>query len=337
MGAPRSAPVSVAALALLASTLCVAPSLRAQPTWWARAREPRAVQTQALLVAVEGMLARASVAASVDPALPRRFTLAGLALLHLGRVEREGDPRLAFFLGELLVDREVERWGEARRVLTAALAREPEAPEAARAWFNLAIACDKLGDPGCARDAYDAALELTWEPEARANVLLNRGEAHMTLGQLEAALADYRAALTVARSPALVALAYYGLGVALERSGDLPAALRAMSAGNAIRVHPSIDSALDLPSVFFIPPYEVHYYRALAALAQARLEEQPEARRQGLEQAARHWSRYLEADAAAPWAGHARARRRALARELRALERRLGRGARARQAGAPAP
>jgi tetratricopeptide (TPR) repeat protein len=197
-----------------------------------------------------------------------------------------------YLLADLLIDASLGREEEARRILERALEQAPDSPLAGRGWFNLAIASAKLGDPSRERQAYTRALEIVWEPRFRANILINRGESAMVQGDLTAAIKDYRAAIRAASTPDHQSLAHYGLGIALERSGDLPAALDAMRVAENITI-PPWGSALDLPGVFFVPAYDKHYYRALGAMAIARDASSPAAKRAELERAADHFRSYL--------------------------------------------
>ena len=126
---------------------------------------------------------------------------------------------------------------------------------------------------------------------------MNRGESSMVTGRLAEAIADYRSAVRDAGSPDTQALALWGLGVALERSGDLPSALDAVEKAAVIRLPiagvPNA-TALDLPSVFFVPAYDVYYYKALGAMASARAAERPDEKKIDLEAAIFEWDRYLE-------------------------------------------
>lgn len=304
------------ALALL---VYAAGTARAEPSIWDAAREPRAARDYQTLVAVERMVARDD-SAWFDPALPQRFMRAALAMVELAEGTESRDARLLFIAGDLLSDPLVGRDEDARKLLDRALALEPASPLAGRAWFNLAIASARLGDPKREREAYSRALERVWEPGFRANILANRGESSMVLGELESAISDYRRAIAVADRPDLSALAYYGLGVALERNGDLPRALDAMVVASAIQI-PGVGSALDLPSVFFVPAYDIHYYRALASMAEARAAQKPELVAVSLLDAGEHWQKYLEQ--AVPdghrWVGHAKRHQAALLGRLQKL------------------
>jgi len=291
--------------AVLVAVAASAPA-RAEPSLWDKARDPAATRDYETLVAVERMIARDETA-WFDPTLPGRFMRAALAIVELAGGTASRDARLLFVAGDLLSDPAVGRDEDARKLLDRALELEPSSPLSGRAWFNVAIASARLGDPKRERAAYSEALERVWEPGFRANILANRGESNMVLGELDLAILDYKRALGAADRPDLTALAYYGLGVALERNGDLPRALDAMASATAIQL-PGVGSALDLPSVFFVPAYDIHYYKALAAMALARAATKPEAAAAHLLDAGEAWQKYL--DVAVPerqrWVGNAK-------------------------------
>jgi tetratricopeptide (TPR) repeat protein len=310
-------------LACALAPLCaiaVTAEAHAQPSVWDLARDGKTARAHHTLIAVERMLERADRA--FDPMLSRNFTRAGLAMLELAGGDELPDPRVRFLLADLLIDASLGREEQAVEILERALEQAPDSPLAGRAWFNLAIASAKLGHPERERLAYTRALEVVWGPRFRANIYMNRGESNMVLGDLEQALKDYREAIRLAAGPDHQALAHYGLGIALERSGDLPAALDAM------RIAESIRGALDFPGVFFVPAYDLHYYRALGAMAGAKFAPDDKTRLGELERAAIEWQAYL-LDAEPDnhrWVLNARLHLSAVERELRrvALEARKG-------------
>ena len=271
------------AVALASALLLVPAPASAQPSIWDQAKQPRLAKAEHVLRAVERMFFRAQEAA-FDPDMQADFTRSALAMLELAGGSALPDVRLRFLIGELLVNPAIGRYGEAESLIRRALKEAPRHPLAGQAWFNLAIAEAKLHHPKLEIDAYNHALLPSWRPELRANIYMNRGESRMVLGQLEPALADYRRAIQLAPQPELSALAYYGLGITLERSGDLPSALDAMHKANDIRV-PPYGSALDMSSVFFVPPYDLFYYKALSAMADARDADKPAKKIAGLERA----------------------------------------------------
>jgi tetratricopeptide (TPR) repeat protein len=171
---------------------------------------------------------------------------------------------------------------------------------------------------------------MTWQPDARATLLLNRAETRMARGDLQRAIDDYRQSLALASDPELRALGYYGLGISLERDGDLPSALGAMRAASAARPPTLPRSVLDGPGVFFLPRYDRHYYEALEAMASAEQASDPEVKLLELQRAIGHWSRYLTyaEPAAHRWVRNARLHRLACTREFDELARREREGRR---------
>lgn len=243
---------------------------RAEPSIWDAAKDPRAARASFLLRAVERKLVQAHDA-NFDPGAPSRITRGALAMMELARGRDLPDPRLHFLLGALLTDSAVRRFRDARAELQRALAEAPDSPLAGDAWFNLGITYASLDQPRKEIEAYGHALDRLWQTDQRATVYMNRGEAWMRLFQLEPAIADFRKATTLAATPETIALADYDLGVALERSGDLPSALDAVAHAVASRSPYSRSrSVLDESSVFFVPAYEKYYYRALEAMTIAR-------------------------------------------------------------------
>lgn len=287
----------------------------AQPSIWDAARNPRAKQAYAAFVAAERMQEQA-LDRFEDPRLPRDFTLAASALLELSGGVKLHEPRLNYLLGDLLLDSSltINRTRDAERLLRLALTEAPDSPLASQGWFNLAIAEAKLGEPQGEYDAYSHALELQFDPEVRATIFANRAESSMVAGNLKAAIRDYRRAVALSQLPHAQALAEWGLGVALERSGDLPSALAAIDLALQIRLpSPPYAStlALELPEVFFVPDYDVHYYRALGAMAEARRVSTPSERKAALAEAIAHFTAYLERAEPdrQPWIPNAKAHR----------------------------
>jgi tetratricopeptide (TPR) repeat protein len=305
----------------------------AQPSFWAKARERELGRAHETLVAAERM---ADYAAEVRTERSQGdFMRAVVAMLELAGVSKLPDPRLRFLYGHALA--EIQRDESARRVLERALSEATDSALAARGWFDVAIASARSGDPGREHAAYSRALALTWDAELRAVLQMNRGESSMVAGRLTEAIADYRSAVRNADAPDTQALALWGLGVALERSGDLPSALEAIEKAVVIRLPiagvPNA-TALDHPNVFFVPAYDVYYYKALGAMASARAAQRPDEKKIDLEVALFEWDRYLEQ--AEPgghtWVVNARRLRSRCERDLEKLSRELARAARKKPA-----
>jgi tetratricopeptide (TPR) repeat protein len=198
---------------------------------------------------------------------------------------RPGDLAAALSLAEtqLVADRPADAAATLARALPRTLtaggpaALDP-ATDGARAWFELAVAFSKLGRYGDAADAYTAIVA---GGRADAAVYANLGEVLMAAGRLPEAEARYRDAVAVAdeeptgirraRSQDL-ALAYYGLAVALDRDGASRASHEMM--GRALAEDPG-GSMLKVATVpgsdlFFLPEGDVFYYLGLAAELEGR-------------------------------------------------------------------
>ena len=323
--------------------LSAAPA-QAAPSIWQRVQRPAAVSQQLILNRIERLLSSVSL-----PELEADLSAGAIALSQLGQdgwpclaggraakveppLEIVLDARLEYLVGGALLDTGAGREPEARCMLERALRDAPESPLAAHGWSDLAIASAKLGDRNAEQAAYLRALELTWEPDARGNLLANLAESDMALGDLPRAIRGYRQALRSSSQPELIAGAYFGLAVALDRSGDLPSALTVAKHAVSVQLPPTLfpaGSVLDLPNVFFTPSYELYYYKALGAMATAQLAKDDVARHDALADAAEEWTRYLlRAEAArAPWAARAALHQAGIERQLLELSKKMPKNA----------
>jgi tetratricopeptide (TPR) repeat protein len=234
------------------------------------------------------------------------------------------DPRLEYLIGGALIEAQVDRDIDARCILERALLDAPDSPLAAEGYFNLAIVAGKLGDRKAERAAYLRALDVTWDPDIRANVYGNLAESDMGAGDLKRALREYHIAVAASQQADALSLAYFGLAVALDRSGDLPSALDAAKQAISVQLPTTLfstSSVLDLPTVSFTPSYEVHYYKALGAMAAALLAKDAAPQREALADAVEQWTAYLvgaEPDQA-PWVQPAKLHKASVERELSKL------------------
>ena len=331
----KLAPVALATWAALAAALAPRPAA-ADPSLWQRARDPRLAEQQLVQNRIERVLGSIGLS-EFDPELSAAAIAMSVLTQTLPTCTRGAEAQLDYtpqqarfdyLIAGALVDSHTDREADARCLLERALRSAPTSPLAADGWFHLAIAADKLGDRAAERDAYVHALGLTWQPEIRANLRVNLAESEMATGDLKGALREYHLAVFDAREPDTLSAAYYGLAVALDRSGDLPSALTAARDALQIQLPPTlfpVSSVLDLPGTFFTPSYEIHYYKALGAMASARQAKDDVARRDALADAAEHWAAYLvPADAdASPWAARAHLHQARIERELSALTAKL--------------
>jgi tetratricopeptide (TPR) repeat protein len=293
----------------------------ADPSLWQRAANPRARAEAKLLASLERMLDDASRGGMLEIGLDRELARAAVAMVELSGVGDEpSDPRLACAEALALIEADVGREADARRLLERTLEGLPDGSRAASLWNSLAVALGRLEDPRAQYRAYSRVIELTWDPEVRALAFYNRGEVAMHERDLAGARADYEQAIRGGRDPSIVALARYGLAVAEERLGDLPAAYATLDKALAVRlpVPPfTSEDPLDLTSVFFVPAYEENYIRALRAMAAARRATDAAERRDAYEIAVAEWDTYLaRATDTDPYRENAQSHRTRAQREL---------------------
>lgn len=276
-------------------SLSVSDAAAAAPNLWDRARDPAADFASRVL----RRIARERYPRDELPG----FDLEREQLLAHGsaiKIELAGGLALPsvplhLFYGQALIDANIGRDAEAREILLKALEVAPDPEFAADGWFEVAIASSRVGDFEGAREAYTRALETEWDMDRRARNLMNRAEEAMASGDLQAARQDYALALGATQSTEIYALAEWGLGVALARDGELLEGLehvrRAVSIRFQVDGRPAL--AIDLPTVFYTPDYEIEYYRALAAMAFSLQAEDPPAAVRALAQALDHLYSYL--------------------------------------------
>jgi tetratricopeptide (TPR) repeat protein len=268
----------------------------AAPTLWQRAREPGAALHYKARIRAEQLFEQASDSRA-DAQLLRDLSLGGAALMELsGGAKR--DPWQAVLLGRILLDGRPGREREALALIESGVHRLPDSEFKRASLFDAGLGAMLSGDLEHANRAFTAALSLAWHPDYRASIHRNRGKARMLAGRLSEAVSDFRAAVQLARGVEVMALAHFGLGVALERSGDYPQALLAVGRGVALRLpvppYPS-ESVLDLPNLRWFPEYDAHYFRALGAMSEAAVASSSELERDRYELAVESWEQYLPA------------------------------------------
>lgn len=257
-------------LLLVLAALVVAPPLAAEPTIWQRVLRPSARHEELARLRAEQLFDQSSEA-SGDQELLRELLRGSAALLELSGAAKR-DPWQAVLLGRVLLDARPGREREAVRLIELGVAGLPDSDFKRASLFDLGVGYMLLGDLERADAALTRALELAWDPDYRSSIYRNRSNARMMAGWLRAAVADARAAVLLARGPEVVALSHFKLGVALERSGDYPQGMQAIASGVSVRlaVPPyATESVLDLPYLRWMPEYDGHYYRALAAMSEA--------------------------------------------------------------------
>jgi hypothetical protein len=285
---------------LLAAVGSHAAGAQAQPSLWQRAREPGLAAREKARVRAEQLFDQATDP-HADPSLLRDLSMGSAALLELSGGPRR-DPWQAVLLGRVLLDAQPGREREAMALIESGIGRLPDSDFKRASWFDVGLASMISGELAHADRAFTAALALAWDPDYRASIHRNRGKARMLAGYLQEAVADFRAAVQLARGVEVMALSHFGLGVALERSGDYPQAMLEVGRGVAVRlpVPPyASESVLDLPTLRWIPEYDVHYFRALGAMTEAEAADSAELELDRYEAALESWDQYVpEADAA---------------------------------------
>lgn len=281
-------------LSLLGALVAAPRAALAEGSIWQRAREPELRRAAEAVEQIERLMAMGEE--SDSPQAGRDFALAAVAAGELAGASRLPGARLRCVFGRALL--EAGNYRRAAEVLSRAVDELVPGPLAASCYSTYGLALAYLGETKREIEAFTRALAFAERRIQRAHLLYNRADARMAEGQLAAAIEDYRSAIAIGQQPETTALAYYGLAVALDRYGDLPAAWQALEAAHRITSPfsglPGID-LLDAPGVFFVPDYDKHYYRGLSHMAAARSAATDEERRNHLERALVHWGAFLDA------------------------------------------
>jgi len=261
--------------ALLAALAGVSTVARADtpPSKWECAKDPAVCERYALHLHVqEYMYPPGPDVRKIREALLERAR----AELEAASAATSPDVRLRFDLGE--VYQGLRHYEEAARVLEPALAMAPRHSAALRAWRALADAAAHLERARQELDAYDAYLSLAPDDPWTLEVLGNRAEAEMRLGNLEQAVAGYRDVIErIEHAPFgqvedfdVLVLARWGLAVALDRSGDSGDAQHEASVVAQQDPDERIIGRTEEEGVFFRPEYERDWYLALGRGEHAR-------------------------------------------------------------------
>jgi tetratricopeptide (TPR) repeat protein len=284
------------ALAAAATLLLLAAPVTAEPTLWQKAQAPGSTARAKARLRAEQLFDQASDPRA-DVETLRDLSLGSAALMELSGEARR-DPWQQVLLGRVLLDAQPGREREALQLLESGLPALPDTDFKRQSLFDLGLGAMFAGEMEHAARAFTAALALAWKPDDRATIHRNRGKARMLSGQLLGAVADFRAAVALARGVEVMALSRFGLGVALERSGDFPQGMQEIARGVAMRLpvppYPS-ESVLDLPGLRWIPEYDVHYFRALGAMSEAEIADSSELLQDRYETALESWEQYIPA------------------------------------------
>jgi tetratricopeptide (TPR) repeat protein len=284
-----------AALGTLAALL-MATTARADPTFWQRASDPFAQARAKARLRAEQLFDQANDPRA-DPDTLRELSLDSAALLELGGGAKR-DPWQEVLLGRALFDADPGRQREALQLIERGLVGLPASEFKLASLFDLGLGAMLGGELERADRAFTLALSIAWDADTRAVIHRNRGKERMLVGRMPAAVADFRAAVRLARHPEVLALSHFGLGVTLERSGDYPQGMQEIARGVAVRllVPPyASESALDVATLRWFPGYDVHYFRALSAMSEAAAADSRELEQERYEAALESWDQYLPA------------------------------------------
>jgi tetratricopeptide (TPR) repeat protein len=300
------------------------------PNDWDAVRDPALRERYELHAAVsrlfEAHVREKSRSRFGSPELADQYLLQARTMLELADAAHSPDAQLRFDVGrvyQLFAERSPsanqEMFRRAAEVLDSAVTMAPTHPATEDALLQLAT-CYARFDTQKEVATYERLLAVAENPRTRAVSYLNRSEALMRLGHLDQALEDARYAVELDASPSDTALANMDLAVELDRYGDGYGARKAAEA--AVRGYPEVVHMLISEdgdrSVFFVPDYDKHWYRAAAVSVLARACAQNACIDPGSEsQAVRaesywrsasiEWDRYLAlADVTTPWLGVAR-------------------------------
>ncbi|MFO7179374.1 MAG: hypothetical protein DIU78_011800 [Pseudomonadota bacterium] len=307
--------VTLAAAAVLAA----APGFAA-PTLWERTRDPAAARAERALRRLERIF-DGVVQAEGDLQMMQDFRLGTLAIAEMSGAHAFTQPRLRLLLARVLIEADIGREEQAAELARAVLDRLAPGEVWLEAEARVVLAAAAKTPEASLREIA-RALPLAWHPGTRSSLLRRRADAHMARGDVLASVADYRAAIPATGFAAESALARFGLAVALERSGNLPAALEELRLARLIapRVHGAELGVLSLPGVFAFRPWDTHYAIALAELGAIPGAADTSAAALSCEKAMAGFQEYL---AAAPpsdsWSPAARAHLKALEPTCRTL------------------
>jgi tetratricopeptide (TPR) repeat protein len=311
--------LTLAFRAALGAGILPLPLANADPGFWRRVAEPeraveqwRWVKAQRDRVVADAFGDARAAALGAARALLRYEIADGTRLL---------ETRLMFLLGRSLIAAGGEYQEQGLNVLREALQRFGDEDSARGAWFDVGLTASQLGQLELSEMALRKSLEEEWQEPRRVRALLELAAIHMRQEQLRLAIGEYRVALQDARGPEGRALARWGLGVALDRDHDYPAALpHLLAAAKARFGNMATLGVLELPQVQLHPRHEVYYYRALGQMAVATEQEGTPLHVSSLQGAQLMWLSYVQAAKPTdPWLPQARQHLARVRRELSLL------------------
>jgi tetratricopeptide (TPR) repeat protein len=260
-------------LAALALVALPAKDVRAEgPDAWDRARAPNLAHREQTMAAVDQALTTAALirrsadmSRSAARALVQDQSRVAWALLQ------ELEPGDCVTADVCFAEVQAASIGDDDRALIQVASRAerlfPGDERLADCQFELAVAYARTGRRDLEIAAYTRHLDAVSSDNRRFTALSNRAESRFALGDPEGAMIDYREAIRIRPGHDGV-LARLGLAFTLDHLGDFSGALRES------RESAQVDtprSQLEEPGVFFVPPYEIDWYRALVSVGRAEI------------------------------------------------------------------
>ena len=315
---------AVISAVVVAVALLLSGSADAQPSVWKQAaRRELRPQTQALSK-IDRLLAEEFHLFLELPTSFRRGLLLARARKMLENIgaARSKDPAIRFRLGQVYYklftfERDEKLLQMAAQHLAFVGRSNAARSMRSEALSDLAICYARLGRHREEVEAYTQALAIEPHSKDRAVLLANRAEGLMVQGNISGAVRGYRASIKETpseRMPFGVVTTMWGLGVALDRSGDLEGALEQI---RAARTHDSGDELIHSDNWFYVPAYDDSWYMALGHWQHARAAENQEMRLEAYRNSITAWRSYIErAPASDHWVALAGLRLKQCEREL---------------------
>jgi tetratricopeptide (TPR) repeat protein len=249
----------------MALALSAGPARADSGTLWAKTRHPETERRRELVLEAENLERRARLHRArgradnllVDSELSR-----AAILLYEAGAATSSDHALRFRLAAVYSMQ--RQYARALPLLESIVRADAPPPLRAAAFAELGIAYAELGRTEDEIVAYGEALRLEPRAHERARLLSNRAEAYMLLGDVTGAVTGYRAAIALLSADYMLGgtgpTTLWGLGVALDRSGDLDSGLDSI---RVARIYDPEDRMINGDGWFYVPPYDRYWYEAL--------------------------------------------------------------------------
>ncbi|AKT44131.1 tetratricopeptide repeat protein [Chondromyces crocatus] len=294
---------------LLLGVLWLLPTaVQARPSVWARARDPQGEKQRETIRTAERLLLKSEQEeGGLSPQMAQLYLTQARLLYEMAGVKTSTDPFLRTRYAGIL--QELGDYEATTHELEAILRLSPPAPVRSEVYRDLAVCYARLDRHDEEIRAYGEALALEPHAGPRSLLLSNRAEAFMAIGDITQAVAGYRASLALLGTREMFShgvTTLWGLSVGLDRSGDLESALENI---RLARTYDPRDMRINGPGWFYVPSYDVHWYKALGHWQSARAAETGAARVQFFGDAVASWQAYLDsAPTEDSWAPLARVR-----------------------------